>query len=67
MRHVTRYNIDVIKSFADRETQRLFETGSSRRLPTDLLRRAIRRLEYKVVFQLLVELARQSILAECGG
>ena len=36
----------MIKTFADRETQRLYTTGQSRRLPADLLRRAIRRLEY---------------------
>ena len=36
----------MIKSFADRATQRLYVTGQSRRLPPDLLRRAVRRLEY---------------------
>jgi toxin HigB-1 len=36
----------MIKSFADREAQRLFTTGKSRRLPPDLVRRALRRLEY---------------------
>ena len=36
----------MIKTFADRETQRLYRTGQSKRLPTDLLRRAVRRLEY---------------------
>ena len=36
----------MIKTFADRETQQLFITGKSRRLPPDLTRRAIRRLEY---------------------
>ena len=44
--HVTRYNDFMIKSFADRETQQLFTTGKSRRLPPDLVRRALRRLEY---------------------
>lgn len=36
----------MIKSFADKQTKQLFETGTSKRLPADLLRRAIRRLEY---------------------
>lgn len=36
----------MIKTFADKETQQLFTTGKSRRLPPDLINRAIRRLEY---------------------
>jgi len=36
----------MIKMFADRETQQLFVTGKARRLPPDLVRRALRRLEY---------------------
>ncbi|MGM0453105.1 MAG: type II toxin-antitoxin system RelE/ParE family toxin [Thermodesulfobacteriota bacterium] len=36
----------MIKSFADKETQRLYGTGKSKRLPQDLIKRAIRRLEY---------------------
>ncbi|MEN8779909.1 MAG: type II toxin-antitoxin system RelE/ParE family toxin [Desulfobacterales bacterium] len=36
----------MIKTFADKETQRLFVHGKSKRLPPDLIRRAIRRLEY---------------------
>mgnify|MGYP001024951580 len=43
---MTRYNRDVIKAFADKETQALFITGKSKRLPPDVIRRAIRRLEY---------------------
>jgi proteic killer suppression protein len=34
----------MIRSFADVETERLFATGKSRRLPPDILRRAIMRL-----------------------
>lgn len=34
----------MIKSFASKETERLFATGKSRRLPSDLLRRAVMRL-----------------------
>lgn len=36
----------MIKTFADKETQQVFITGKSKRLPQDLIRRAIRRLEY---------------------
>lgn len=36
----------MIKTFADKETQQLFTTGKSKRLPPDLVKRAIRRLEY---------------------
>jgi len=43
---VTVYNKVVIKTFADKETHRLFNTGKSKRLPPNLIRRAIRRLEY---------------------
>ncbi len=34
----------MIESFADHETQALFETGRSRRLPPDILKRAVMRL-----------------------
>lgn len=34
----------MIRGFADRETEGLFRTGKSRRLPPDILRRAILRL-----------------------
>jgi toxin HigB-1 len=36
--------ISVIRSFADPETERLFETGKSRRLPFNILHRAAMRL-----------------------
>jgi proteic killer suppression protein len=36
----------MIKTFADKETKRLFLTGKSQRLLPDLIKRAIRRLEY---------------------
>ena len=36
----------MIKTFADGHTQSLFETSSSRRLPPDITRRAVRKLEY---------------------
>ena len=36
----------MIKTFADKETQQLFTTGKSKRVPPVLIKRAIRRLEY---------------------
>lgn len=36
----------MIKTFADRRTQQLFETGKAKRFPVDLVRRAARKLEY---------------------
>jgi toxin HigB-1 len=36
----------MIRTFANRETQQLFAKGLSQRLPPNLIRRAIRRLEY---------------------
>jgi len=36
----------VIKTFADRRTERLFVEGLGGRLPPDIVTRAIRRLEY---------------------
>lgn len=36
----------MIQTVADRETQQLFLTGMSKRLPPDLAKRALRRLEY---------------------
>ena len=44
--HVTNYNMGMIKTFADKETKQLFITGKSKRLSSDLVKRAIRRLEY---------------------
>jgi len=36
----------MIKTFADRHTQKLYLTGKSKKIPADLLQRSIRRLEY---------------------
>ncbi len=36
----------VIRTFADDETRSLFETGECKKLPPDIVRRAIRKLEY---------------------
>ncbi len=46
MRHVTDYDRDVIKTFADRHTQELYATGKSKRFPPDIAKRAARKLEY---------------------
>ncbi len=43
---MTHYIKNMIRTFANRETQELFTKGQSRRLPPDIIRRAIRRLEY---------------------
>lgn len=36
----------MIKTFADRYTQELYETGKSKRFPPDIWKRAARKLEY---------------------
>lgn len=36
----------MIKTFADRHTKELYETGKSKRLPPAICKRALRRLEY---------------------
>ena len=36
----------MLKSFADGDTEDLFIRGKSKRLPADIIKRAIRRLEY---------------------
>ena len=36
----------MIKTFVDHHTRDLYRAGQSRRLPPDLVRRAVRRLEY---------------------
>ncbi|MDA1372896.1 MAG: type II toxin-antitoxin system RelE/ParE family toxin [Proteobacteria bacterium] len=36
----------MIKTFADKHTKELYETGKSRKVPPDVLPRAIRKLEY---------------------
>ncbi len=43
---MTHYIAGMIKSFADRHTRELYEMGKSRRIPPELIRRAVRRLEY---------------------
>ena len=36
----------MIKTFANKQTQELYVTGSSKKLPPDIVRRAKRKLEY---------------------
>lgn len=36
----------MIKSFADSRTQELFEIGKAKRLPPEIIPRAVRKLEY---------------------
>lgn len=36
----------MIKTFADRHTKELYDTGQSKRLPPMILKRALRKLEY---------------------
>lgn len=38
--------VSVIKTFADRHTQEFYISGKSKKLPPDILKRALRRLEY---------------------
>jgi len=46
MCHVTDYSQAMIKSFADKQTAQLYTDGTSKRLPPDVVKRALRRLEY---------------------
>ena len=43
---MTDYTVVVIKTFADRHTRDLYLTGKSRKFPSEITRRAIRKLEY---------------------
>ena len=38
------YNLFMIRTFADTETERFYITGKSRRFPPDVLKRAVKRL-----------------------
>jgi toxin HigB-1 len=46
----------MIKTFADSRTRDLFETGSARRFPPDIARRAVRKLEYVDLATSLIDL-----------
>ena len=45
MCHETRYTCCMIKTFADKDTEALFCEGASKKLPPDIARRAIRKLD----------------------
>lgn len=44
--HVQRYTSSVIKTFADKLTKELYESGKSKRFPPGIWERALRKLEY---------------------
>lgn len=46
MCHATHYTATMIKSFADKHTLSLYADGKSKRLPSEVIKRALRRLEY---------------------
>ena len=46
----------MIKTFADRHTQELYLNGKSKRFPSDITRRAIRKLEYINLATCLIDL-----------
>lgn len=43
--HVTVYNYAMIKSFADKTTESLFALGKAKKVPADLAKRAVRKLD----------------------
>ena len=45
----------MIKSFADRQTEALYRTGKAKRVPPDLARRALRKLEALQVATVLAD------------
>ena len=44
--HAINYIRDMIKTFADHRTQELFVTGKAKSFPSDVAKRATRKLEY---------------------
>ncbi len=44
--HVTCYIFHMIKTFADRYTRELYQSGKSKRFPPEIARRATRKIEY---------------------
>ena len=43
--HVSRYNVIMIKSFADKTTESLFALGKAKRVRIELTKRAVRKLD----------------------
>ncbi len=46
----------MIKTFADRRTKELYETGKAKRFPSDVAKRAARKLEYVHLAAILADL-----------
>ncbi|OHB75737.1 MAG: plasmid maintenance system killer [Planctomycetes bacterium RBG_16_59_8] len=46
----------MIKTFADRDTRRMYETGKSERFPSEIRERALRKLSYLDVAERLDDL-----------
>ena len=46
MCHASHYTSGVIKTFADKRTKELYESGKSKRFPPEIWERAVRKLEY---------------------
>jgi len=46
MCHVPHYTSGVIKTFVDKRTKELYESGKSKRFPPGMWKRALRKLEY---------------------
>lgn len=55
--HVWRYTFRVIKTFADRRTRELYESGKSKRFPPGIWERAVRKLEYLDLVTSVTELS----------
>jgi len=59
----------MIKSFADRHTRDLFQTGKSKRIPPDVKKRAVRKLDYIDSADAIADLKipPSNVLHELGG
>ena len=58
--HVPRYTSGVIKTFADKRTKELYQTGKSKRFPPDMWERALRTLDYLDLAMSVVRLESSS-------
>lgn len=45
MCHVMHYNMTMIKSFADKKTELLFMDGAAKKVPSEIAKRAVRKLD----------------------
>lgn len=46
----------MIRTFADKQTQRFYETGKSKRIPAEIHRRAFRKMQYLDIATQLADL-----------